>query len=240
MRSKAILAILIIIVSFGSIFAISGNTIIAHRGASSYEIENSLESFEKAIELEADMIEFDVQKTLDNELIVYHDLKLNGVQVKDAEYNYIEENTNYHVPLLQEVLEKLSGRTKIDIDIKKKGYEIEVVESSLNYFNKSDIIISSRSEESLKMIKKDYNITTMIILGNTNKEKIGLFFGFLPEKRIEESGADYIAMNNLFVGKRILAKAEKMGKQVFVWNVGKYKGVRGPKVQGLIVKNPIK
>ena len=53
--------------------------IIAHRGAwgtaaPSAPAENTLEAFEAAIALGADMIELDVRRTRDGHLIVFHDL----------------------------------------------------------------------------------------------------------------------------------------------------------------------
>ena len=50
--------------------------VIAHRGASSEEKENTLPAFERAIELGADYIEFDVQASSDGGLVVFHDLRL--------------------------------------------------------------------------------------------------------------------------------------------------------------------
>ena len=46
--------------------------IIAHRGASAYAPENTLGAFKAAIEMGADMIEFDVRKTKDNVLVLNH------------------------------------------------------------------------------------------------------------------------------------------------------------------------
>ena len=45
----------------------------AHRGASGYAPENTLEAFRKAIEMGADGVELDVQLTKDGELVVIHD-----------------------------------------------------------------------------------------------------------------------------------------------------------------------
>ena len=50
--------------------------IMAHRGASGYELENSYAAFNKAIELGAPMIETDVQETADGILILMHDSKI--------------------------------------------------------------------------------------------------------------------------------------------------------------------
>ena len=47
--------------------------IIGHRGWSAKYPENTLLSFEKSIEAGATMIEFDIQLTKDNKLIVFHD-----------------------------------------------------------------------------------------------------------------------------------------------------------------------
>ena len=51
-----------------------GKTLIwAHRGASGYAPENTMQAFEKAVEMEADGIELDVQLTKDGELVIIHD-----------------------------------------------------------------------------------------------------------------------------------------------------------------------
>lgn len=45
----------------------------AHRGASGYAPENTLDAFRKAIEMGADGIELDVQLTKDGTVVVIHD-----------------------------------------------------------------------------------------------------------------------------------------------------------------------
>jgi len=47
--------------------------IIAHRGASYLAPENTLVAFRKAMEIGADGVELDVQKTYDNELVIHQD-----------------------------------------------------------------------------------------------------------------------------------------------------------------------
>ncbi|MFC5214775.1 glycerophosphodiester phosphodiesterase [Streptomyces coerulescens] len=48
-------------------------TVIAHRGASAYAPENTLDAVDKAAELGVDWVENDVQRTKDGELVVVHD-----------------------------------------------------------------------------------------------------------------------------------------------------------------------
>lgn len=47
--------------------------VIAHRGASAYAPENTMPAFELAVQLKADMLELDVQRSADGVLVCYHD-----------------------------------------------------------------------------------------------------------------------------------------------------------------------
>ena len=86
--------------------------VIAHRGASSEEKENTLPAFERAIELGADFIEFDVQASSDGGLIVFHDLRLDRLTEARGPLRArrLHELTELGIPTLAEVLELTSGR----------------------------------------------------------------------------------------------------------------------------------
>ena len=48
-------------------------SVIAHRGASGYEYENSRAAFRRALMLDANGVELDVHTTRDGTLVVHHD-----------------------------------------------------------------------------------------------------------------------------------------------------------------------
>ena len=52
---------------------------IGHRGTRIDYDENTLESFEIALNSGANYIEFDVSKTFDNELVIFHDSKVDRI-----------------------------------------------------------------------------------------------------------------------------------------------------------------
>jgi glycerophosphoryl diester phosphodiesterase len=54
-------------------------SVIAHRGASGYEYENSRAAFRRAVMLDADGVELDVHATLDGGIVVHHDPEMPGV-----------------------------------------------------------------------------------------------------------------------------------------------------------------
>jgi len=59
-----------------NVAAASRKTLVAHRGASSYRPEHTLESYQLALEQGADFVEQDLQITRDGQLICLHDLSL--------------------------------------------------------------------------------------------------------------------------------------------------------------------
>ncbi len=109
----------------------------AHRGASGYAPENTIEAFRMAAKMDADGVEFDVQLTKDGELVVIHDEMLERVSgaagyVKDMtlaqlkELNVSRPFPNFHptqIPTLAEVLEELkASRLEINIELKTGIY----------------------------------------------------------------------------------------------------------------------
>jgi glycerophosphoryl diester phosphodiesterase len=59
-------------------------TIVGHRGAQGLAPENTLPAFQVVLDLRADGVEFDVQRTRDGHLIVTHDENLKRITGRDA------------------------------------------------------------------------------------------------------------------------------------------------------------
>src|SRR6185503_20158194 len=104
--------------------------IIAHRGDSAHRPENTLASFASAVELGADLIEFDVQLSRDGHAVVIHDprvdrttdgqgavAELDLVQLRQLSAGYQATfGTTYkgeRIPTLAETLAFLQGRSRV-------------------------------------------------------------------------------------------------------------------------------
>ena len=100
--------------------------VIAHRGASWDEPENTLPAFERAIELGADFVEFDVH-ALDERLVVVHDAPQPG-----ATY-----------PTLEEALDLMRGRIGLMVELKRpfryRGHD--VVRRTLALLEDDDVLV---------------------------------------------------------------------------------------------------
>jgi glycerophosphoryl diester phosphodiesterase len=95
--------------------------VIAHRGASGYEYENSRAAFRRAIMLDANGVELDVHATRDGALVVHHDPDVPGVgpiaQLTQAEAKQLRIRNGETLPLLQEVLD-LVGDHDVWVEVK--------------------------------------------------------------------------------------------------------------------------
>lgn len=94
--------------------------VVAHRGASVEQPENTIEAFEAAIDLGADAVEFDVRMTADGHAVVMHDPDVSRTTAGDGFVSemMLEEIRKLGVPTLRDALECLAGRAAADIEIK--------------------------------------------------------------------------------------------------------------------------
>lgn len=106
--------------------------VYAHRGASGYEPENTMEAFELAKKMGADGIELDIQLTKDEEVIVLHDYTIDRTsdgkgfvkdytlkELKEFNFNRGMNNGIYRIPLLSDVLDLIkNSNMTLNIELK--------------------------------------------------------------------------------------------------------------------------
>lgn len=146
--------------------------IIAHRGASAYAPENTLEALKTASEMGAKWVEFDVKLTSDSVPVLFHDDTLerttgsSGVikerswadlQDMDAGSWFSEGFSGARIPMLEEALDiLLKHNMGANIEIKPcPGREIETAEVAMDLLSRvwddmDQILISSFSHVSLE------------------------------------------------------------------------------------------
>jgi glycerophosphoryl diester phosphodiesterase len=95
--------------------------VIAHRGASAYEVENSLAAFRLAVDQGADGIELDIHATADGGLIVHHDDHIGSTSIPTSFLSAVRDlrlANNERVPILSDVMEAVQSRVQLFIEVK--------------------------------------------------------------------------------------------------------------------------
>ena len=94
--------------------------VIAHRGASHDERENTIAAFERAIAIGADYVELDVQAAADGTLVVFHDVLLDRLTPLRGPLRArrAAELAEVGIPTLEQVLELTRGRIGRMVEVK--------------------------------------------------------------------------------------------------------------------------
>ena len=102
---------------------------IAHRGMPLLARENTLHSFEMALQAGADGIELDVHASRDAVVVVHHDPALdNGLVIARESFDSLRGDRHGDVPELSEVCALVSGTAELFVEVKGAGIERQVLE----------------------------------------------------------------------------------------------------------------
>jgi glycerophosphoryl diester phosphodiesterase len=208
-------------------------SIIAHRGkTATVKFENTIEAFEKAIEIGIPKIEFDLRMSQDGYLIIYHDRSIDNIQIADLPYcrlQSIARSKGFEIPLFEDLLKLCSNSSNrlcapigLDIEIKGEGYEDRVVAMTIGYFKYADFVIKSFNDASVRKIKDlDPQIKVGLLLGKITGifPLWSIFAQFFPEYRIFKTKADFVSPHFRLLKFGFLWRMKLLKKEVYVWTV---------------------
>lgn len=168
----------------------NGSSVIvaAHRGDWRNFPENSLEAIDNAVKIGVDIVELDVQRTKDGQLILMHDPTLNRTTtgkgaIADTTLAYIKTlklrngcaiRTIHNVPTLEEALLHAKGKVMLNLD------------KADRYF-----------EQVYELMKKTGTTKQIIMKGNSSAEKVKELYGdylkdviYMPIVNLDKENAE--------------------------------------------------
>jgi glycerophosphoryl diester phosphodiesterase len=219
---------------------------IAHRGAKGYEPENTLKSFQKALDLNADGIELDVHLSSDGHIIVIHDETIdrttngkglvNNFSLAELKTFLIDEE--YQIPTLKEVFDLVNKKCLINIELKGLGTAGKVVALIEEYiadknWNYGHFIVSSFE---WNMLQETSNLNSNIAIGVLTEENIDNALAFAELIQAEAINPDYKLLN-----AENVKQIQEKGFLVLPWTVDKEEDIQRIKsynVDGIISDFP--
>jgi glycerophosphoryl diester phosphodiesterase len=224
-----------------SLLDLGARPIIAHRGASGERPENTLVSFERAVELGADALEFDVRLTADREVVVMHDptldrttdfsgparvRRLAELRGADAGFRFTPDHgatypfrgRGIRVPTLGEVLDRFPSMP-ILLELKEVAGQERVRELIERHGAGGRCVIASEHDDALEVFRGG-----RFLLAASGRE----IFRFWCAS-VLSGGAPPVKYQALSVPKRhrllpvvtprFLANARRLGLPVHVWTI---------------------
>ena len=143
--------------------------LISHRGNDKHNYkENTIDSIVFSLNQNyIDGVEFDIQLTKDNIVVLHHDFLYQNMQIEETTYNLLR------LDKLEDLLKRLDTKKLLLIELKSKKNNIKFVEELdkiLKKYNHLNIKLCSFNYKMIKYIKKNYNYECGLIIGE-NKNK---------------------------------------------------------------------
>ena len=202
--------------------------IIAHRGIHNNEDipENSMKAFKLALDKKYN-IEFDIHVTKDSKLVIFHDDNLERMTgtdrlVEDLTLAEIKElkllNTKEKIPEFRELLDLVSGKVLLDIEIKstkKVKLVCKLVLEELKKY-KGEILLKSFNPFIVKELKKNSNYKVGLLMTKKSPNKILNLF--VNTGLINLFKFDFIAINKSMLNSKYYKKYSKK-YPIYLWTL---------------------
>lgn len=223
-----LLLILIPLIYYRLYFVLRGQLssdpqLIAHRGGSAYEPENTLSAFRNAIEVGADWIEMDIQRTQDGVLVVIHDEAVDRTtdgtgKVEDLTLEQIrtlDAGNGEQVPTFEEVI-ALAREAGVGLLPEAKspylypGIEAEMVEALIEGGYVQETVIQSFEPgalETIQRINPDIQVCPLY----------GLWVLDLSDPRPSEANTLCPMAEMVILNPWMIRQARAEEREVFVW-----------------------
>jgi glycerophosphoryl diester phosphodiesterase len=204
--------------------------IIGHRGANQIAPENTLKSFQKAVELGADCVEFDVHESKDGEIVVMHDedvFRTTGQKqhalIKDMTLEELKEldcGEGEKIPTFNELISLTKGKIGLNCEIKAEGIAKKVVDIIKEAEIIETTLLSSFKHQELFEIQK---LEPKIKLASLEPAGSGRLSHWENKKAMINKAVQnkFYAINPLYklVDRKFIEYAHNYNLKVFPWTV---------------------
>jgi glycerophosphoryl diester phosphodiesterase len=201
--------------------------VVAHRGVATGAAENTLEAFTNAIAVGADMIEFDVRRTRDGELIAFHDAHVGGVPIGGLTRDEIQSAAGLRPPLFAEVLAACAGKIRLDVELKEDGYVPEAMAAlraglATAGADVAGQVVTSFLPAVVAQAKEAFpEVKTGLLVGTDAPfYQLGDHYRHLfPTGLARRARADYLAPHYKLARYGVVARAASAGLPCLLWTV---------------------
>jgi glycerophosphoryl diester phosphodiesterase len=180
--------------------------LLGHRGARATPkmVENTIASFDKALEHGCDGFEVDVRLTVDHCAVLCHDATLSGLNISHTRRHELPQ-----LDCLQDVVRRYHQRVFLDIELKVQGLEGVVLQALRDFPPERGYVVSSFLPQ---------------VLAELKSRSPGVQAGLICEKRgplmdWRTLPIDYVIVHKSLVDLSLVQALQGAGKKILVWTV---------------------
>lgn len=224
--------------------------VIAHRGSSGHEPENTLRAFELAIRQGAQMIELDLHLSYDRRAVVIHDDDLSRTTDRTgkiasktlAEIREADAGKGEHVPTLEETIETARGRAELYLEIKDVGAGSETVRVVREMDFAKDALIASFDLRLMRQLRNEVSdIRLGLIVGVPTLTPFSLSRETIPWGLSRTLNFDVLSIETVLCQAMLIDRVKREGRKLYVWTANDEKAFRrivAMDVDGIVTNYP--
>jgi len=192
----------------------------AHRGGSEAAPGGTYDAYRHAAGTGAEYVEFDVRRTMDGELVDYHDEQAaSGQAVASLGYSRLCRLAGYEVPRVADVMRLIAGRAIGHVDLKETGEgALAAVELALDLLGAGNFVATTPADASVAAIRTRYPQASAALTVRATPAGPGERPG-RPLERIRACRADWAAVDHRAASPALLAELRGAGIRVLVWTI---------------------
>lgn len=179
--------------------------LLGHRGARACKavLENTLPSFDLALEHGCDGFEFDVRRSADGRALVCHDPKMGKHHICKVPRSRLPD-----CPLLEDVLNHCAHRAFLDIELKVSRLETVVLSALRECRKQAGFVVSSFLPEVVMELKARGSVPVGIIC--ENRDQLA---------RWHRLPVEYVMVEQRLIAQKLVEEIHTANRKVFAWTV---------------------
>ncbi len=224
--------------------------IIAHRGASAYEPENTLRAFQRAIEQGAQMIELDLHTTRDGQVVVIHDATLDHTtnlkgrvdQLTLAEIKRADAGQDERIPTLDEVLDLTTGKLRLYLEIKDPRAAAPTLQTIRARRCQGEMLLASFDLALMRQLGNEVrDVELGVILGSESLNPVVRYREAFPWRALRPINYQVLCMQVELCYGYLARRVKASGKRLYVWTADseeQFARMIARKVDGIVTNRP--
>lgn len=224
--------------------------VIAHRGASAVEPENTLRAFERSIQMGAQMIELDLHLTRDNQVVVIHDDQLGHTtnlrgrvsRLSLDEVKKADAGKGERIPTLQETLALTRGRVQLYLEIKAPQAAEETLRIVRAFNCQDEVMLASFDLKLMQRLGEQVaDMEIGLILGTPTLNPRVRWREAFPWFALRHFNYQTLCMQVKMCSAVLARNIKRQGKKLYVWTANSeadYARMIARDIDGIVTDTP--
>jgi glycerophosphoryl diester phosphodiesterase len=203
--------------------------ISAHRGGSEDVPPGTYDAYRAALDAGAEYVEFDIRRTRDRQLVIFHDAVAGpGQPLAGLSYAQLCRAAGFEVPRVPDLMRMIAGKAAGHLDLKERECADDAVELALGILGPAAFVATTLDDACAAAVHARFpTVPVALSLGRdvdglTWRERLRVRSAELyPMSRIRACGASWCATHHRLARAGVLRQCHRNGIKTMVWTVNR-------------------